>query len=224
MDLLHLLEAIIALFVIVDPIGNIPVFLSVTSGVPQEKRQRAFTISVAVAMGILLLFSFTGDVVLHRIFGIQIADLQIAGGILLVIMAIDDLVFGSQRRPKTADETLSADGGRLCAAGLPPAGRTRCDCHNTDDLEKSATGAAGGNDRRGSGADSVSCGDVLCRANQSAGRQAGYYRSVQGDAGLSGRNWRPDADGRAGNVFPGQITTVSLSSNPLPPRKLQHRL
>ncbi|MBN2513338.1 MAG: MarC family protein [Sedimentisphaerales bacterium] len=115
---MSLLEAIIALFVIVDPIGNIPVFLSVTSGIPQEKRQRAYTISVAVAMGILLLFSFTGDVVLHKIFGIQIADLQIAGGILLVIMAIGDLVFGSHRRPK-ADETLSADEVGCVPLGCP---------------------------------------------------------------------------------------------------------
>lgn len=119
MDPLHLLEAIIALFVIVDPIGNIPVFLSVTGGVPQEKRQRAYTISVAVAMGILLVFSFTGDVVLHKIFGIQIADLQIAGGILLVIMAIDDLIFGSQRRPKTAEDSMSADEVGCVPLGCP---------------------------------------------------------------------------------------------------------
>jgi multiple antibiotic resistance protein len=117
--MIHWLEAIIALFVIVDPIGNIPTFLGVTIGVPPEKRQRAYTTSVAVAAGILLLFSFTGDVVLHRIFGIGIADLQIAGGALLVVMAIDDLVFGSQRRPKTADENLSADEVGCVPLGCP---------------------------------------------------------------------------------------------------------
>lgn len=115
----HWLEAIIALFVIVDPIGNIPTFLGVTAGVPAEKRQRAYTVSVAVAAGILLLFSFTGDVILYWIFGIGIADLQIAGGVLLVIMAIDDLVFGSQRRPKTADESLSADEVGCVPLGCP---------------------------------------------------------------------------------------------------------
>lgn len=116
---MHWLEAIIALFVIVDPIGNIPAFLGVTAGVAPEKRQRAYTVSVAVASGILLLFSFTGDVVLYRIFGIGIADLQIAGGALLIVMAIDDLLFGSRRRPKTADENLSADEVGCVPLGCP---------------------------------------------------------------------------------------------------------
>jgi multiple antibiotic resistance protein len=116
---MHWLEAIISLFVIVDPIGNIPAFLGVTAGVNPEKRQRTYTISVAVAAAILLLFSFTGDVVLYKIFGIGIADLQIAGGALLVIMAIDDLVFGSRRRPKTADESLSADEVGCVPLGCP---------------------------------------------------------------------------------------------------------
>jgi multiple antibiotic resistance protein len=113
------LEAILSLFVIIDPIGSIPAFLSVTTGIPKEKRQRAFTVSVMVAAGILLLFSFTGDVILRLVFQIEIAHLQIAGGILLVVMAIDDLVFGSQRRPKTADEALSAEELGCVPLGCP---------------------------------------------------------------------------------------------------------
>jgi len=113
------LEAILSLFVIVDPIGNIPTFLGVTAGIAKEKRQRAFTVSVMVSAGILLLFSFTGDVILQRVFQIEIAHLQIAGGILLIVMAIDDLVFGSQRRPKTAEETLSAEEVGCVPLGCP---------------------------------------------------------------------------------------------------------
>jgi multiple antibiotic resistance protein len=113
------LEAILSLFVIIDPIGNIPTFLGVTAGIEKEKRQRAFTVSVMVAAGILLLFSFTGDVILRRVFQIEIAHLQIAGGILLIVMAIDDLVFGSQRRPKTAEETLSAEEVGCVPLGCP---------------------------------------------------------------------------------------------------------
>jgi multiple antibiotic resistance protein len=113
------LEAILSLMVIVDPIGNIPTFLGVTAGVAKENRQRAFTVSVMVAAGILLAFSFTGDVILRRVFQIEIAHLQIAGGLLLIVMAIDDLVFGSQRRPKTAEETLSADEVGCVPLGCP---------------------------------------------------------------------------------------------------------
>jgi multiple antibiotic resistance protein len=116
---MHWLEAILSLMVIVDPIGNIPTFLGVTADIAEEKRQRAFTVSVMVAAGILLLFSFTGDLILHKVFQIEIADLQIAGGALLLVMAIDDLVFGSRRRPKTADEALSADEVGCVPLGCP---------------------------------------------------------------------------------------------------------
>jgi multiple antibiotic resistance protein len=116
---MHWLEAILSLMVIIDPIGNIPTFLGVTVGIAKEKRQRAFTVSVMVAAGILLAFSFTGDVILRLVFQIEIAHLQIAGGILLIVMAIDDLVFGSQRRPKTAEETLSAEEIGCVPLGCP---------------------------------------------------------------------------------------------------------
>jgi multiple antibiotic resistance protein len=116
---MHWLEAILSLLVIVDPIGNIPTFLSVTVGIAEEKRQRAFTVSVMVAAGILLLFSFTGDLILRKVFQIEIADLQIAGGALLLVMAIDDLVFGSRRRPNSAEETLSADEVGCVPLGCP---------------------------------------------------------------------------------------------------------
>lgn len=116
---MHWLEAILSLLVIVDPIGNIPTFLGVTADIAEEKRQRAFTVSVMVAAGILLLFSFTGDLILRKVFQIEIADLQIAGGTLLLVMAIDNLVFGSRRRPKTADETLSAEEVGCVPLGCP---------------------------------------------------------------------------------------------------------
>jgi multiple antibiotic resistance protein len=116
---MHWLEAILSLLVIVDPIGNIPTFLGVTVGIAEEKRQRAFTVSVMVAAGILLLFSFTGDLILRKVFQIEIADLQIAGGALLLVMAIDDLVFGSRRRPNSAEETLSADEVGCVPLGCP---------------------------------------------------------------------------------------------------------
>jgi multiple antibiotic resistance protein len=116
---MYWLGAILSLLVIVDPIGNIPTFLGVTVGIAEEKRQRAFTVSVMVAAGILLLFSFTGDLILRKVFQIEIADLQIAGGALLLVMAIDDLVFGSRRRPSSAEETLSADEVGCVPLGCP---------------------------------------------------------------------------------------------------------
>jgi multiple antibiotic resistance protein len=102
------IEAILALFAIVDPLGNIPVFLQITEHIPKDQRQRAFNISVGVAGSILLVFAFGGDVILNYVFHIRMADLQIAGGILLLVIAIEDLVFGSRRRPAALRGMVSA--------------------------------------------------------------------------------------------------------------------
>ena len=91
-------EAILALFAIVDPIGNIPILLTVAEHIPEGQSQKAFNTAVAVGVIILLGFSFAGNAVLNYIFHIQLADLQLAGGILLLIIAIDHLIFGSLRR------------------------------------------------------------------------------------------------------------------------------
>ena len=101
------IEAILALFAIVDPIGNIPIFLDVADHIPNGQSQKAFNTAVTVGVIILLVFSFASNAILNRIFHIQLADLQLAGGILLLIIAIDNLIFGSLRRSESVSGTLT---------------------------------------------------------------------------------------------------------------------
>ena len=100
-------EAILALFAIVDPIGNIPIFLDIAEHTAPGQSQKAFNTAVAVGVIILLVFSFAGNAILNHVFHIQLADLQLAGGILLLIIAIDHLIFGSLRRSVTVTGTFS---------------------------------------------------------------------------------------------------------------------
>ena len=100
------LEAILALFAIVDPIGNIPIFIEVADHIPEGQSQKAFNTAVIVGVIILLTFSFAGNVILDYIFGIKLADLQLAGGILLLVIAIDHLVFGTLRRSVAVSGTF----------------------------------------------------------------------------------------------------------------------
>ncbi len=101
-------EAILALFAIVDPIGNIPIFLDVVEHTPGGQSRKAFNTAVTVGVIILLVFSFAGNAILNRIFRIYLADLQLAGGVLLLIIAIDHLIFGSLRRSVAVKGTFSA--------------------------------------------------------------------------------------------------------------------
>jgi multiple antibiotic resistance protein len=102
------IEAIIALFAVVDPIGNIPVFLLATENITRQQRQKAFNIAVIVSVLILLIFACAGNAILNYVFQIEIADLQIAGGIILLLIAANNLVFESQRSLSAMRRSKSA--------------------------------------------------------------------------------------------------------------------
>ncbi|AQT67268.1 inner membrane protein [Anaerohalosphaera lusitana] len=88
------LEALVALFAIVDPIGNIPMFLHVADNVPEGQEAKAFNTAVLVGLTVLLVFAFAGKAILNHVFHIELAALQVAGGLLLIITAVDHLIFG----------------------------------------------------------------------------------------------------------------------------------
>ncbi len=102
------IEAILALFAIVDPIGNIPIFLDVAGHVGEGQSRKAFNTAVIVGFCILVIFSFAGKWILTRIFHIELPALQIAGGILLLIIAIDHLIFGTLRKSISINDDLGA--------------------------------------------------------------------------------------------------------------------
>lgn len=104
-----LARAIIALFIIVDPLGNIPIFIGLTEKIEPSKRKRIYNVAVLVGVVLLLIFAFLGQEILN-IFGLSIYSFEIAGGILLLIIAIRILVSGSSSMQENVDspESLGA--------------------------------------------------------------------------------------------------------------------
>lgn len=89
----QVIEAFVALFVIMDPIGNLPIIISLTKGMPVREVRKNIDRAIFVAGVLLFLFLFLG----LRIFGffrINLDSFQIAGGIVLLIIGIL-YVFGS---------------------------------------------------------------------------------------------------------------------------------
>lgn len=89
-----LLVAVIQLFVITDPIGNMPVLYALTRKETAEQRSKDFLLAVLVAFSLLLLFALLGTGILS-IFHITMPDFMIAGGLLLLSIAMLILVRGS---------------------------------------------------------------------------------------------------------------------------------
>jgi multiple antibiotic resistance protein len=81
----------VPLFVAVDAIGMLPIFVGMIGNADDKTRTRVILISVLTAMLVALLFLFVGEVIL-RFLGITVGDFMIAGGIILFLISIGDLL------------------------------------------------------------------------------------------------------------------------------------
>lgn len=83
--------AFIPIFVAVDVIGTLPIFVLLTQGVDKKEKSSVILQSMLTAIGLAVGFIFLGKAV-FKLLGITIADFMIAGGALLFCLAIIDLV------------------------------------------------------------------------------------------------------------------------------------
>jgi multiple antibiotic resistance protein len=91
-------EVFVTLLVIVDPPGMIPVFLALTSALPDRDRIRAGTQAVALALGVIVVFAVAGQTLLDYLH-VELPALQGAGGLLLVLVALQ-LLTGQTDKPE----------------------------------------------------------------------------------------------------------------------------
>ncbi len=80
--------AFVTVLVIMDPVGNIPIFLALTKGQDAGQRRRAALQASVVAGVVILAFALGGQQVLSLL-GISLESLQVAGGLLLLVIALE---------------------------------------------------------------------------------------------------------------------------------------
>jgi multiple antibiotic resistance protein len=96
-------ETFVTLLVIMDPPGMVPIFLALTGALPARQRHRAGWQAVALAGAVIVLFAVGGQQIL-RYLGIDLPALQGAGGLLLVLVALQ-LLTGKQDDPEQVTTT-----------------------------------------------------------------------------------------------------------------------
>lgn len=112
----QIIEAFIALFVIMDPIGNLPIIINLTKGMPAREVRKSIDRAVFVAGVLLFVFLFLG-LGIFEFFRINLDSFQIAGGIILLIIGIL-YVFGvSLRYVKQNESDLSVPLGTPLLTG-----------------------------------------------------------------------------------------------------------
>ena len=99
----HFINAFATLFVTIDPVGNVPIFMALIASFSAQVQRAIVWRASLIGFLILLVFAFVGSSLLSFL-GISLPALQITGGLLLLLVALD-MVFErrSARRQQRAD-------------------------------------------------------------------------------------------------------------------------
>ena len=95
------LVAFIPIFVAIDAIGMVAVFIGLGASVDAKRRRQEALLGILTALAISVGFMFLGKLVFQAL-GITVADFQVAGGLILLVFAVRDLLdMGGEKRTST---------------------------------------------------------------------------------------------------------------------------
>ncbi len=92
---MDIFERFVTLWVVIDPIGTIPVFIAVTAAMQSKERYKTALLATLVSAGVLLFFLAFGQLLIDAL-GISLLSFQIAGGIVLFLFALT-MIFGESK-------------------------------------------------------------------------------------------------------------------------------
>ena len=97
----------VPLFVAVDAIGVLPIFINLSEGVPHNRRSVILMQSVVTAVLVAAVFLLVGRPLL-ALLGITVADFMVAGGLLLFVLSLSDLLSPGKARKKVDADSIGA--------------------------------------------------------------------------------------------------------------------
>lgn len=108
-----LLNAILAMLAILNPITVVPMYSELTRDLNKKDRNRLFNTAVLAGFATLFILMFTGRWVMEVVFQIHVAEFRIAGGILLTVIAVKQIAFYNA-------EEYQASPGKVMEMGVVP--------------------------------------------------------------------------------------------------------
>ncbi|MFT0861011.1 MarC family protein [Ancylobacter sp. G4_0304] len=102
------IQEFVTLWVVIDPLGTLPVFFAATAMLDAAGRKRAAYLSVAISFGVLVFFALAGHWLL-RAMDVSIESFQIAGGIVLFLFALTMISGSGHGNPDPQVETNPLD-------------------------------------------------------------------------------------------------------------------
>ena len=104
----NFITAFIVYFVVIDPVGTAPIFLAITTHLNKRQKIRTALEGSFVAGAIMLFFALCGVWILHYL-NISLTAFRLAGGIILLMVALDMLANKRQARREQGNDTISTD-------------------------------------------------------------------------------------------------------------------
>lgn len=101
----NFINAFVPLFVAIDAIGMVAVFLGLTEGLTIQVKRRLVTEATLTAFGISIVFLAFGKAI-FQLLGITVHDFRVAGGLVLLILAIVDLLFSNFEKRRAPNESV----------------------------------------------------------------------------------------------------------------------
>jgi multiple antibiotic resistance protein len=112
--------AFVSVLFLVDPPGTVPAFITLTARFTAEKRRRTALVASVAAALILMAFAAVGNVV-FRVLGLTLPAFQIAGGLVLFVVALDMIRAQrtTQEEPSEMEETSAATEVAIAPLAIP---------------------------------------------------------------------------------------------------------
>lgn len=112
-EIQNIINEFVMMWVLIDPIGTLPVFLMLTNRMKPEHRSLIAVRSVSVAALVLVFFLIGGQLLLKAL-GIPLASFQIAGGMVLFLFALT-MIFGPPKAEQEIEEAETLERARSIA-------------------------------------------------------------------------------------------------------------
>ncbi|MEM9016188.1 MAG: MarC family protein [Verrucomicrobiota bacterium] len=103
----EIVAAIVIPWAVIDPIGTVPVFVSVTKASTPKERKKIALIAALTAVGILLFFIVVGEILLEAM-GVPLTAFQISGGLILFLFALT-MIFGESKPESDSKVCVGAE-------------------------------------------------------------------------------------------------------------------
>ncbi|GLI56701.1 UPF0056 inner membrane protein [Propionigenium maris DSM 9537] len=103
----------LTLIAVMNPFGNVPLFMGLTEEFSEGTREKIYNTIVAAGFGIVLGFGLIGHVFMEYFFKVGMEEVRIAGGMILIVVAFNNLLFSKKRSRAEIETTTEEDAMKM---------------------------------------------------------------------------------------------------------------